>query len=114
MARYQIWDKKTNVITPIGEVMTPEEWIIRYPWINIETAIPVIARGFYNGAFCGELSQMRDNCIAYGAVFAEGLSNEELLAAIEEYEIFLNTPSDEPTAEERIASALEYQNLLAE
>ena len=31
---------------------------------------------------------------------------------IEAFEIAMNTPSDEPSAEERIAAALEFQNLM--
>lgn len=31
MARYQIWDIKSEVITPIGEVLTAEQWLDRYP-----------------------------------------------------------------------------------
>lgn len=112
--RYAIWDKKSNIYTPVGEELTPEIWIARYGWINIPTAVPVVASGLINGAFCGELSQMKEMYENNGAVFTEGISNEELLDEIEAFEDAMNTPSGEPTAEERIAAAMEYQNAIAE
>lgn len=29
--RYQLWDKESQVITPIGEVLTAGQWMERYP-----------------------------------------------------------------------------------
>lgn len=112
--RYQIWDKVSDIYTPVGEKVTPSEWISRYGWINAAGAVPVISAGIINGAFSGELNQMKEMCVRRGATFEEGLSNEQLLDAIEEFE---DTPRPvveaEPSAEERIAAALEYQNLLS-
>ena len=51
----------------------------------------------------------RERLVIYGS---KNLSNEELLEAIEAFEDSLNVTSDVPTAEERIAAALEYQNLV--
>lgn len=112
--RYAIWDKKSNIYTPVGEELTPEIWIARYGWINIPTAVPVVSAGLINGGFSGELSQMKEMCENMGAVFTEGISNEELLDEIEAFEDGMNTPSGEPTPEERIAAAMEYQNAMAE
>lgn len=112
--RYQIWDKVSDIYTPVGEKVTPSEWISRYGWINAAGAVPVISAGLINGAYSGELGQMKRMCESRGATFDEGLSNEELLDAIEEFEDTPQTPVEqEPTAEERIAAALEYQNLLS-
>lgn len=107
MAKYQIWDKQSNVYTPIGENLTPEMWIARYGWIANPVAIPVVAGGVINGAFIGELNEMKALYERMGAVFTEGISNEELLAEIEAFEDALSTPSTTPTAEERTATALE-------
>lgn len=111
MARYAIWDKVSPVITPIGEVLTPEQWIERYPVAGLETVTVVCSAGEVNGAFFGTLGQMRQMCEGMGADFSTCASNTEVLAAIEAFEDAQNTVSDEPTAEERIAAALEYQNL---
>lgn len=118
MARYQIWDKESTVFTPgidpaHGRMdYTPEEWINRYPWATIPTEHCVLAAGLYNGGFCMPLSEMKVIAEGQGAVFEEGLTPEALLAAIEAFEDAQNAPSAEPGAEERIAAALEYQNLI--
>lgn len=107
--RYAIWDKVSPIYTPIGEELTPEQWIDRYGWLRPAGAVPVVAAGLVNGAFCGELSMMRQNAEADGAVFEDGLSDEELLDAIAAWETrVIEAPV---TAEERIAAALEYQNI---
>lgn len=106
--KYQIWDKQSNVYTPIGEELTPSQWIERYGWINNPAAVPVIAAGMFNGAFIGELSQMKLMYEAQGAEFDPSLTNEQLLDAIAEFEDKINTPDpDYVSTEERTAAALE-------
>lgn len=113
--RYAIWDKVSDIYTPAGPKLTAEEWIERYGWINAPGVVPVVAAGPINGALIDELGQMKARCVQRGAVFDEGLSNEQLLDAIEAWEEEqLSKPVEtEPSAEERIAAALEYQNLLS-
>lgn len=120
MSKYKIWDKKSNVYTPIGEELTPEMWIARNGWINIPTAVPIVAGGIINGAYSGELSQMKDTCEARGAVFEENLTDEELLLAIEQFEVERNTPDPSYVSNEEltatslasIAASMEYQNMM--
>lgn len=113
--RYAIWDKECNLYTPAGPVYSPEEWIAQYPWIDAVGAVPVCAAGLINGAYVGELSTMKQQSIQMGNTnFTDDMTSEEILDCIEAWEDFLNTPSGEPSAQERIAAALEYQNLLAE
>lgn len=114
MSRYAIWDKKSPIITPIGEVLTAEQWVARYPVAGIDTIKVVCAGGEINGAFFGTLGQMKEMYTKMGCDFTGCTEDQSILDAIEAFEDVINTPSDEPTAEERIASALEYQNLLAE
>lgn len=114
MSRYAIWDKKSPIITPIGTVLTAEQWIDRYPVASIESIKVVCGGGEINGAFFGTLGQMKEMYAKMGCDFADCTEDQSILDAIEAFEDALNTQSDEPTAEERIASALEYQNLLAE
>ena len=114
MSRYAIWDKKSPIITPIGTVLTAEQWISKYPVAAIESIKVVCGGGEINGAFFGTLGQMKEMYEKMGCDFTDCTEDQSILDAIEAFEDVINTPSDEPTAEERIASALEYQNLLAE
>ena len=107
MSRYAIWNKKDPIITPIGEVLTAEQWISRYPVAGVETIKVVCAGGEINGAFFGTLGQMVQMCEAQGADFSGCVTDEDKLAVIEAFEDAMNTPSTEPTPEERQAQALE-------
>mgnify|MGYP005797645279 FL=1 len=113
MQRYAIWDKKSNIITPIGEVLTPEQWIERYPAAGLDTVTVVCSAGEINGAFFGTLGQMRGMYEKMGADFSECSTNEDVLSVIEAFEDSLSATNDMPSSEERIAAALEYQNLLS-
>ena len=114
MKRYAIWNKTDPIITPIGEVLTPEQWIARYPVAGVNTITVVCSAGEVNGAFFGTLGQMVQMYEAQGCDFSACTTAEEKLAAIEAFEDAMNAPSTEPTSEERIAAALEYQNAIAE
>ena len=111
MKRYAIWDKVSPIITPIGEVLTAEQWIQRYPVAGVQSITVVCAAGEINGAFFGTLGQMVQMYEAQGADFSACVTNEDKLAVIEAFEDAMNAPSTEPTTEERIAAALEYQVL---
>ena len=109
MARYAIWNKKDPVLTPIGEVLTAEKWIERYPIAGLETIRVVCAGGEINGGFFGTLGQMKEMYAKAGCDFSACVTDEDILAAIEAFEDAQNTSGGEATAEERIAAALEYQ-----
>ena len=109
MKRYAIWNKVDPILTPIGEVLTPEKWVDRYPVAGVESITVICAAGEINGAFFGTLGQMVQMCEAQGADFSACTTNEEKLAVIEAFEDSMNAHPIEPTAEERIAAALEYQ-----
>lgn len=110
MARYQIWNKTDSVITPVGEVLTPEQWIARYPMAGLDNIKFVIAGGTINGAFAGEFNSLVELYQRQGCDFTGCTTDQDYLDKIEEFE---NTPqSTEPTAEERIAAQLEYQSMM--
>lgn len=109
MKRYAIWDKKTSIITPIYEILSAEQWIERYPVAALDSITVVCSAGEVNGGFFGTLGQMKQMYEAQGCDFSACTTNEEILETIEAFEDLLNTPSDEPTTDERIAAALEYQ-----
>lgn len=107
MKRYAIWNKKDPVLTPIGEVITPEKWMERYPIAALESITVVCSAGEINGGFFGTLGQMVQMYESMGADFSACTTNEEKLEVIEAFEDAMNAPSIEPTAEERQAAALE-------
>lgn len=108
MKRYAIWNKEDMILTPIGEVLSAEKWIERYPIAGIPTVTVVCGAGEINGAFFGTLGQMVQMYEAQGADFSACETDEEKLEVIEAFEDAMNTPSDEPSAEERTAAALEF------
>lgn len=121
MSRYQIWDKTSQVITPIGEVLSPEEWMERYPMSRVNGIDLVIAGGTINGAFCGEYTSMVDmydkqmkqsGLEEYAEGIPEGMSPQATLDFIEAFEDARNVPVDSVTAEDRIAAALEAQVMM--
>lgn len=108
--RYRVWDKTSQVITPIGEVLTPADWIERYPAAAVLKT--VVDGGEINGAYFGYFNQMVDYAEAQGCDFSECETDQDYLDAIEAWENQLNEMTGDPSAEERIAAALEYQNLM--
>lgn len=109
MKRYAIWNKKDLVLTPSGEIFTAEEWIKRYPIAGLEKITVICSQGEINGAFFGTLGNMINIYESQGCDFSECTTDQEKLDAIEAFEDAMNAPSTEPTTDERIAAALEYQ-----
>lgn len=105
--RYAIWNKQDPILTPIGEVLSPEQWISRYPMAGLDSITVVCAAGEINGAFFGTLGQMVQMYESNGADFSACETAEDKLAVIEAFEDEMNTPSTEPTTDERQAAALE-------
>lgn len=97
MKRYAIWNKTDPIITPIGEVLTAEQWISRYPVAGIPTITVICGGGEVNGSFFGTLGQMVDLYEKEGCVFDDTMTAEEKLAAIEAFE-------DEREAAARLAA----------
>lgn len=109
MKRYAIWDKSSPIITPIGEVLTAEQWIERYPVAGLASITVVCSAGEVNGGFFGTLGQMVQMYEAQGADFSECETAEEKLELIEAFEDEMNKPAEPagPSAQERTAAALE-------
>ena len=114
MAKYQIWDKKSQVITPIGEVLSPEEWISRYPMAGVDGIDLVIAAGTINGAFCAEYTSLVDTYTKAGCDFTDCVEKEDFLEAIEVFEdLRMEEAASAVSTDERIASALEAQVMMS-
>ena len=121
MKRYAIWNKKDIILTPIGEVLTAEQWIQRYPIAGVDSITVVCAAGEINGAFFGTLGQMVNMFTNMGCDFFDCVTDEEKLAAIEAFEdakeaearAAAEAAANAITTEERIAAALEAQVLMS-
>lgn len=119
MAKYAIWDKKSPIITPVGEVLTAEQWKNRYPVAKIDSIKIVCAGGEINGGFFGVLSQMVEMYAKQGCDFSACTTDREILDAIEAFEDAANAPSEGVSNEEltatslaSIAASMEYQNMM--
>jgi hypothetical protein len=105
--RYAIWNKKDPVLTPIGEVLTAEQWIERYPIAGVESITVVCAGGEINGAFFGTLGQMVEMYTKAGCDFSACETAEDKLAAIEAFE---DAREAEAAAEAQAAAEAEASN----
>lgn len=120
MKRYAIWDKQSPILTHIGEVLTAEQWVQRYPIAGIDTITVVCSAGEINGGFFGTLGQMKQMYEAQGADFSDCKTNEEILEAIEAFEDAQNVVDESVVSNEEltatslasIAASLEYQNMM--
>lgn len=111
--RYQIWNGTDNIITPSGTQFTASEWADRYPWVKLPGAKMIITAGLINGGAAMEYGATVEHYRKSGAAITDLMTEDEVLAAIEEFED--NPPgTNEPGPEERIAAALEAQVLLSE
>lgn len=128
MNKYAIWNKTDPVLTPIGEVLTAEQWISRYPIAGVPSITVVCAAGEINGGFFGTLGQMVDMYTKQGCDFSSCETPEDKLAAIEAFDDARETEqaakakaqaetaatNEELTAASlaSIAAQMEYQNMM--
>ena len=126
--RYAIWNKKDPILTPVGEVLTAEQWIERYPIAGVSSITVVCAGGEINGGFFGTLGQMVEMYTKEGCDFSACVTPEDKIAAIEafedEREAKASAEAQEAAAREAanaelnamsmasIAAQLEYQNMM--
>lgn len=113
MSKYAIWNKIDPIYTPIGEVLTAEQWINRYPLAGVDTITVVCGGGEINGAFFGTLGAMVEMYAKQGCDFSNCVTNQDKLDAIEAFEDAMNVPVDYISTDERIAAALEAQVMMS-
>lgn len=131
MRRYAIWDKQSPIITPIGEIFTAEEWMVRYPVAALDNVTVICSYGEINGGIFDTLGQMVIRYENEGCDFTGCNTPEEKLAVIEAFEDerfekqkeaavaaketeMNKAMNDELTATSlaSIAASLEYQNMM--
>lgn len=110
MLRYAIWNKKDPILTPIGEVLTAEQWMQRYPIAGVESITVLCAAGEINGAFFGTLGQMVELYTKRGCDFSACITAEEKLAVIEAFEDAREAEAAEAAAAAAAAAEQEASN----
>ena len=103
MLKLEKFDGAKTYMFPDGTLATSEIIRQKFPAVDYFTHVVEV-----NGDVCQAVMNL--NALRQIHKIADELSEDEAIAAIE---AIINTPVEpEPTAEERIAAALEYQNLL--
>ena len=103
--KYKIYDNKSDVITPVGEKLTAEQWLDRYQWGRYTKMI--VGGGIINGSVALVFDDEVERYRKAGCDFSACVTDEDYLAAIEAFE------DDPPMADAgvsdqtRIADALE-------
>lgn len=104
MARYAIYDGKSDVITPSGATFTAEEWLKKFPWGRMTKMI--VGGGVINGSVALVFDDYVEQAKKRGCDLSGCTTDEEILAKIEEFED--NPPVVETVSDQtRIADALE-------
>lgn len=118
MGKYAFWDKKTPIYTPAVDrntgkgVWTAEEYISNVaPWAANPGVKVIVSNGAINGAVFMEFEATKNIYKKMGANITEEMSDDEVLSAMEDFEN--NPPVSPPSPEERIAAAMEYQNIMS-
>jgi hypothetical protein len=118
MKRYAIWDKASDIYTLGRDAATGKQrWTAREyidshaQWADNPQVKVIVGGGVINGTVFMEFTATVDHYKKMGAQIEDGMSDAEVLAAIEEFEDRPPEPG-EPSPEERIAAALEFKNLL--
>ena len=107
--KYKIWNKTDSLVTPTGKILTPQQVIEKYPAAGVEGIKYIIADQPISMAVFMEFEQTKAFYKQQGVPITDDMTDQEVLDAISAWEE--NPPAPEPTAEERIAAALEFQNL---
>ncbi len=116
MARYALWDKVSDIYTPgvdasTGKaVWTADDYIMyKAPWAGQDNVRIVVSGGNINGAMFMDYDSLIEMAVKQGFTYDEEATEDEVLAALEEYEDSVaEENSSTVTTNERIAAALEY------
>jgi len=117
MTHYKIWDKQEDIWTPGVDPVTgksqftAQEYIQRFaPWAARPDITVVVGGGELNGEFFGSFNSVFRVYQNIGAQIDDTMTPQQVLDVIEDFKN--NPPEPPPSPEERIAAALEFQNLV--
>ena len=108
--KYKIWNKTDTLVTPIGEVLTAEQVIAKYPASAVGGIDFVVCDCPISLGVFMEYTQTKAAYKNMGVPITDIMTKQEVLDAITYFED--NPAPPEPTADERIAAAMEYDNLM--
>lgn len=113
MAKYIIWDKQSDIYTPGVDSRGKGHWTAeeymneKAPWAKNPNVKVIVGSGPINGTVFMEFTATVDMYKKLGANIQDGMTDEEILAAIEEFENAPPAEPDGPTLDEREVGALE-------
>lgn len=110
MAKYKIWDKQTTLVTPTGEVLAAEQVKAKYPASALPTMKYVICDAPISMGVFMEFTATKEHYKALGVPITEEMTDQQVLDAISCWED--NPPAPQPTPEERMAAAMEFQAMM--
>jgi hypothetical protein len=116
MARYKIWDKQEDIYTLGSDKNGRNHWTAaeyiaqKAAWAANPNIKVIVGGGAINGTVFMEFEATVERYKKAGAAIEDNMADADVLAAIEAFE---DTPPADPgpSPEERIAAAMEYQNL---
>lgn len=108
--KYKIWNKQDPLVTPIGEVLTAEQVKEQYPASALPNMKYIICDSPISMGVFMEFSATKEHYKALGVAIADGMTDQEVLDAISYWEE--NPPAPQPSPEERMAAAMEFQAMM--
>lgn len=84
--KYKFWDGEESIITPSGVTFTAEQWKNQNPWYGVNGAKMVISNSPINGGRYSEFESFVNNYKSQGLVLKYGMTDEEVLQAISDFE----------------------------
>ena len=108
--KYKIWNKQETLVTPIGEVLTAEQVMAKYPMSALPNFKFIICDAPITLGVFMEFEQTKQMYKGMGVPITDTMTDQEVLDAITYFEEHPAEP--EPTSDERIAAAMEYDNLM--
>jgi hypothetical protein len=105
MIKYKVWDRQTDLYPLVGGKLTPQDVYEKWGWTENPNTVVLITE---EGGVLGSI----DNLGILKANY--NITTEDVQEAIAQIEAIQNTPpQEEPSDTERLAAAIEFQNLLA-
>ena len=108
----KICDKEETLLTPIGEILTAEEVKNKYPMARLPQFKFIICDAPITLGVFMEFEQTKQQYKQMGVPITDEMTDQEVLDAISYWEENPPIIEEVVTAEERMAAAMEYDNMM--